>query len=1021
MAGLDSGATSHIVSTKDQLVDFNPDFRETITVANGEQVSSVGKGTVRIKCQDNNGNVHSVKMLDVLVVPSIGANLISVKKLTEKGFAVNFKDQLCEINFGEQQVAVGDIVGNLYKLREAQNVYSAVNSNGCIHQWHKVLGHRDIEVVKTLSSGTLVKGVQFDECKDECNQKVNCEVCLEGKMTRFKFPQKSLNRTQKVLDLVHSDVCGPMQTETPSGKRYILTFIDDFSRFTIIYLLKNKFEVFSKFKEYVELCITMFGRKPRVLRSDRGGEYMSNEYINYLDQQGIQYQRTVAYTPQQNGVAERKNRTLVEMARCMLIDAKLEKYFWGEAVMMAKYVQNRLPGKEIDKTPFENWFGRKPTFSHFKQFGAKCFTFVQPEHRRKLDSKASEAVLVGYDEISKAYRCYVLSTRKVIVSRDVKFIDKDSDWKVNEIKTEQEESTVVVLRDEKDTDDNSENGNLDDSDLFYSDQENESLIIEDNTDEVVRRSSRINKGHAPKRLIEEVNVVKEALHEPESYKAAVSCDKKNEWITAMKEEMKSLKENQTWELVQLPKDRKTIGCKWVYKIKYDANGEVCKYKARLVAQGFSQKFGSDYDQVFAPVVRQSTFRILLTLAAKENMEVVHFDAKTAFLNGKLQETIFMKQPPGFIDGDKDNVCLLRGSIYGLKQSARIWNQTIHKVLIDAGYTQSKNDFCLYVNQFEGDTCYVLIYVDDIIVASKSKQLLLHCEETLKNSFCIKNLGEIKNYLGLQIKKENGCFTINQASYITRIIKEFGLAEAKVSEIPISVGYGKGGESVLLLNNEKYRQLIGCLLYISVNTRPDISASVSILAQKVSNPNEEDWNELKRLLKYLKGTLNITLSLGNADNQEELVGYADANWAESKVDRKSNSGFIFKLFGGTISWSCKKQTCVALSSTEAEFVALSEACKEAEWLRRVLNDFGHTCQTATVIYEDNQSCLKMIEEEKFSNRSKHIDVKYYFVKDYVDKSLIRCVYCPTESMVADLLTKPLPGHRIKTLREMSGLH
>lgn len=171
---------------------------------------------------------------------------------------------------------------------------------------------------------------------------------------------------------------------------------------------------------------------------------MSNDYVKYLDQQGIQYQRTVASTPQQNGVAERKNRTLVEMARCMLIDAKLDKYFWGEAVMMAKYVQNRLPGKEIDKTPFENWFGRKPSFSYFKQFGSKCFTFIQPEHRRKLDSKASEALLVGYDEISKAYRCYVLLTRKVIVSRDVKFIDKDSDWKSEEISVQEDYSTIVV-------------------------------------------------------------------------------------------------------------------------------------------------------------------------------------------------------------------------------------------------------------------------------------------------------------------------------------------------------------------------------------------------------------------------------------------------------------------------------------------------------------------------------------------------------------------------------------------------
>jgi hypothetical protein len=320
------------------------------------------------------------------------------------------------------------------------------------------------------------------------------------------------------------------------------------------------------------------------------------------------------------------------------------------------------------------------------------------------------------------------------------------------------------------------------------------------------------------------------------------------------------------------------------------------------------------------------------------------------------------------------------------------------------------------------TCYVLIYVDDLVVASRHDELLLHCEKTLQCKFKIKNLGEIKNYLGLRIIKDSyGNYTINQSAYIMKIVKEFGLTDAKISNIPISVGYGKGGESDALLNNDQYRKLVGCLLYIAVNTRLDISAGVSILAQKVANPNQEDWNELKRIVKYLKGTENMVLFLGQEESQNQLIGHADANWAENKVNRKSNSGYIFKLFDGTISWSCKRQTCVALSSTEAEFIALSEACKEALWIRRILHDLNQSCDEATTIYEDNQSCLKIIEEEKFSNRSKHIDVRYHFVKDYVEKKVIKCTYCPTEKMIADLLTKPLSGHRIITLRSKCGLN
>lgn len=193
-----------------------------------------------------------------------------------------------------------------------------------------------------------------------------------------------------------------------------------------------------------------------------------------------------------------------------------------------------------------------------------------------------------------------------------------------------------------------------------------------------------------------------------------------------------------------------------------------------------------------------------------------------------------------------------------------------------------------------------------------------------------------------------------------------------------------------------------------------------MAQKVTGPNQEDWNELKRVLKYLKGTASLSLHLGRVESNNGLIGYADANWAENRVDRKSNSGYVFKFFDGTIDWSCKKQTCVALSSTEAEFVALSGACKEVQWIRRILEDFNQPIKEPTIIYEDNQSCLKLIEEEKMSGRSKHIDVRYYFIKDYVERNIVQCIYCPTENMVADLLTKPLPASRIKMLRKACGV-
>lgn len=804
-----------------------------------------------------------------------------------------------------------------------------------------------------MSAGKFVDGVQFDECTNECKQKMNCETCLQGKMSRMKFPRKSENRANERLQMIHSDVCGPMQTPSPSEKRYVLTFIDDFSRYSVIYL-QEKSEVLEKFKEFVETCKTSFDAKPKRIRTDNGGEYVNRAFDEYLKQQGIEHQRTAPYGPQQNGVAERKNRTLVEMARCMIIEAQVEKKFWAEAMAMANYVQNRLPAKEIETTPLEGWHHAKPSIGHFKRFGSKCYVFVPDERRRKLDEKSVSAILVGYDVASKAYRCYVPSYGRVVISRDVKFVDKNCEWNA-------EEETATVIESEKSganelLSESNERAKTEDDDAASNEANPNEDIITPPPIPVIRRSQRPNKGQPPVRFMHEVNMIGDKLPEPRTFNEAISSEQKDEWLRAMQEEIESLNDNDTWELVELPADRRAIGCKWVYKIKTKADGSVQQYKARLVAQGFSQKYGKDYDLVFAPVVRPVTFRILLVIAAKENMRVMHFDAKTAFLNGKLDEIIYMKQPPGFtITGLEQHVCFLRRSLYGLKQSARVWNRAIHQVLIDANYVQSHYDPCLYVMSDHGEFCYVLIYVDDLVVASKCDDMIARCENILGSKFEIKNLGEIQDYLGLRIKRNSdGGFAVDQSAYIMKVATDFGLASAKASSVPMNVSYEKGGESELLVNNEQYRQLIGCLLYISVNTRPDISASVSILAQKVSGPNQEDWNEVKRVVKYLKGTAQLSLMLDGSSADESLIGFADANWAESKADRKSNSGYAFRLYNGTISWSCKRQTCVALSSTKAEFIALSEACRHAKWIRNILMDFNFNMGKPTIIYEDNKA-------------------------------------------------------------------
>lgn len=311
-----------------------------------------------------------------------------------------------------------------------------------------------------------------------------------------------------------------------------------------------------------------------------------------------------------------------------------------------------------------------------------------------------------------------------------------------------------------------------------------------------------------------------------------------------------------------------------------------------------------------------------------------------------------------------------------------------------------------------------------MVASDKEILIDETANLLMKSFQIKCLGSIKSYLGLEIERDvHGNFLVSQSSYIQKIISDIGLHDSKISPYPLDPNFGKTTliDDEFLLDNNLYQKFIGCLLYVSINSRPDISASVSILARRVSRPTKGDWNELKRVVKYLKGTINLKLTLSRVEqNNEIFFGYADADWAENKDDRKSNSGYIFKVFGGAVSWCCRKQSCVALSSTEAEFIALAEACQEAIWIIRLLSDLNEKFTGPFTMYEDNQSCLKMIESEKFSNRTKHIDTKYQFIKDCVLKKIVNCKYCPTKDMVADILTKPLNSSRIGFLRNECGL-
>lgn len=461
-----------------------------------------------------------------------------------------------------------------------------------------------------------------------------------------------------------------------------------------------------------------------------------------------------------------------------------------------------------------------------------------------------------------------------------------------------------------------------------------------------------------------------------------------------------------------------MGSRWVFKAKQNEVGEVTRFKARIVAQGYSQRYGVDFDEVFAPVTRHATLRTLLALAGRDGLLLRHMDVKTAYLYGDIDEEVYMRQPPGYaVRGQEEKVCRLRRSIYGLKQSARCWNQKLFGVLKSMGFVASSADPCLFTAIRNGVRIYLIVYVDDLLVACASEAEIRRVYEALRKHFEICWLGEAKNFLGLELQRgPDGVYSMGVQRYIEQLVNKVGLENAKVAKTPMDQGFLKSStDSNVMEDSTKYRSVVGALMYVAVCARPDIAASASILGRKFAAPTESDWTAAKRVVRYLKGTADWKLKLGGAETNN-LVAYSDADWAGDPRTRKSMTGSVAFFAGGAVSWTSRRQDCVSLSSMEAEFIALGETCQEILWMRRLLNDLGEKETAATTVREDNQGCLAFAQSARISKRSKHVETKRCFIKDLCERGTVKLEYCQTDEMRADLLTKPLGAvkhHRFST--------
>lgn len=977
--------------------DIDKSVKVKVRLGNGTVVESKGKGTVIVETQSG---MRFIK--DVLLVPNLKENLLSIGQMMEKGYSLHFEGNACKIYDNKNKKLEIAHVKMEKRNRSfpitwkyATNIAMKVQVDDS-WLWHRRFGHLNTHALKLLYQKRMVRDLPCIKENEEA-----CEGCLMGKQHRLPFSTGKTWRAKGLLELIHTDVCGPMRTPSLTNNRYFILFIDDFSRMTWVYFIKEKSEVFGVFKRFKALVEKQSGKHIKALRSDRGKEYNSHEFDKFCEDEGIERQLTVAYTPQQNGVSERKNRTVMEMARSMLKEKGLPNTFWAEAVYTAVYIMNRCPTKAVqDKTPIEAWSGKKPSAKHLRVFGSICYIHVPKEKRHKLEDKTERGIFLGYSTQSKGYRIYNLPAKKLIISRDVE-IDESASWNWDEEKVERSNLSIPMQKPQVI-------------------EEVEEEATEDPGTPYSPPQQQTSPESTPRRVRSLVDIYQTcnlAILEPESFEQA---SRQEVWVKAMEEEIKMIEKNNTWELVDCPRDKDIIGVKWVYKTKLNPDGTIQKHKARLVAKGYSQQPGIDYNETFAPVARLDTIRALIALTAQKGWSIYQLDVKSAFLNGVLEEEIYVEQPQGFVKGNESKVLRLKKALYGLKQAPRAWYSRIDQYFTNQGFRRSKSEPTLYIKtKGQHNTLIVSLYVDDLIYTGNNMSMIAEFKEDMMKTFEMTDLGLMHYFLGIEVsQRKNGIF-ISQKKYIEELLKKFKMCGCKPVATPLVANEKlQKDDGSPKVDASLYRSLIGSLLYLTA-TRPDIMYATSLLSRFMQSPSQVHFGAGKRILRYLQGTKEFGIWYIPMTNSS-LLGYTDSDWAGSLDDMKSTSGYAFSLGSGVFSWASKKQPTVAQSTAEAEYVAAAETTSQAIWLRRILNDMGDQQKEPTVIYCDNKSAIAIAKNPVHHNRTKHIAIKYHFIREAGETKEIRLEYCQTEDQIADIFTKALPRPKFEQLRSMLGV-
>lgn len=996
---------------------------------------------------------------DVLHVAGAAVNLISVSALCSAlNVRITFyhdvaciakliQDKLIEFNFAYRSS------DNLYYLHKHFNLNKFIGEQAFISllpetivfnrsarqeailnkRWqilHEKLGHPSIARILAARSNNSLKGVNIPS-----HPPVNffCDACAKGRSHRTPHSNDTETTdgiTYDPIEKIYSDLGGPLLSSY-GGYRWYVIFVDKSTRYKWIYFLKAKTEVLLTFKSFQHEVKRDFNKVIRTLKTDNGGEYTSDEFEIHLEQCNIRHEKSAPYAQWQNGVAERANRTIKDMARTMLIAANIPIQLWPAALRMAVYLSNRLPttANDSNSSPYSLLFGKPTDIKDLHVFGCDVYVHIDDSLRTSLEPNGKKCYYLGpVTDNFDGFRYFNPETKRVAISRDGVFNDSLAmahlrptvdfsklDWLIP--------SATPLINNTSETANNLQVPTTQIPPVPETIGRPQrvtrpAIWMQDYAHTAILDSDKVNNSVD----VDVASLITVDGKRTYTLAEVQLLDDWPEYEKAMQVELKAITDNQTWDVIDsIPDDRKPVGYTWTFTCK--THETPIRYKARLCAQGFSQVHGLDYFETFSPVIRQTSIRVILSIATAMNYLLHQMDVNSAFLHGEIDTDIYMRAPPELGIGSNKFV-KLRKAIYGLKQSSAIWNSKIDSFFKNIGFKQSIIEPCIYIS--DANKLIVGIYVDDLIIAGATSEGVSWLKAALCAEYPMKDLGEVKTIIGMQVERTHNKLKLSQVRYIDSVIKRFGMDKAQKAYVPLLANQPLTQDMNSTVSNVDdnhdvnqvpYRQAVGALLYAAQCTRPDISFACSRISAFMNSYTIMHWHAVEQTLRYLNTSKNAYLQYEcmNDATRNILVGYCDADWASDSDSRKSQTGYVFYLNGAPVSWTSIKQTTVALSSVESEYMALSSATQELIYLRQLLSDLGFPQKDPTVIYEDNSGCINLSNDRGFSRRTKHIDVRHHFIRDEVAAGRMKLMHIPTARQVADLLTKALPVSKFDELK------